>query len=305
MPLREQAGERLGQRQVAGVAHGAGEEARIEQVQDRVLDAADVLVDRQPAVGDGGSVGVAASGGGETDEVPGRVDEGVHGVGLAQRRLAALRTGDVLPGRVAVERVARLVDDDVVGQAHRQVVRRHRHDAVVGAMDDGNRAAPVALARDAPVAQAVVDLALSLRGAGEHGRLEAAGDLFLGGVDGHAVEEIGIDQFAVADVGLVAGLELKDPLGRLGPVLERVEGGDDRNDRQVVLGGEVVVALVVRRAAEDGAGAVVHQHEVGDVNRQGGCRDGRDGRREAAFRSPSSRRSRGPRGWCRNDGTRR
>ncbi len=31
---------------VAGLAHAAGEEARVEQVQDRVLDAADVLVDR-------------------------------------------------------------------------------------------------------------------------------------------------------------------------------------------------------------------------------------------------------------------
>ncbi len=36
---------------MAGVAHGAGEEARIEEVQDRVLDAADILVDRQPLVG--------------------------------------------------------------------------------------------------------------------------------------------------------------------------------------------------------------------------------------------------------------
>ena len=34
------------------------------------------------------------------------------------------------------------------------------------------------------------------------------------------------------------------------------------------LRGEVEVALVVRRAAEDGAGAVVHQHEIGDVDRQ-------------------------------------
>ena len=41
-----------------------------------------------------------------------------------------------------------------------------------------------------------------------------------------------------------------------------------RPDRQAVLAGEIEVALVVRRAAEDGAGAVVHQDEVGDVDRQ-------------------------------------
>ena len=48
--LGEHAGERLVDADVAGRLHGAGEEARIEQMQDRVLDAADVLVDRQPAV---------------------------------------------------------------------------------------------------------------------------------------------------------------------------------------------------------------------------------------------------------------
>jgi uncharacterized protein YcfJ len=48
--LGEQAGEGLVQVQVAGRLHGAGEEARIEQVQDRVLDAADILVDRQPVI---------------------------------------------------------------------------------------------------------------------------------------------------------------------------------------------------------------------------------------------------------------
>ena len=72
---------------------------------------------------------------------------------------AALRAGDVLPGRMAVERIAGPVEVDVVRQLHRQVVLRHRHDAAGLAMDDRDRAAPVALARDAPVAQAVIDLA--------------------------------------------------------------------------------------------------------------------------------------------------
>ena len=36
----------------------------------------------------------------------------------------------------------------------------------------------------------------------------------------------------------------------------------------MVLVDEVEVALVVRRAAEDGAGAVFHQHEIGDIDRQ-------------------------------------
>jgi hypothetical protein len=51
--LREQAGERLGDAQHALVLQGAGDEAGVEQVQHRVLDAADILVDRQPVVGGG------------------------------------------------------------------------------------------------------------------------------------------------------------------------------------------------------------------------------------------------------------
>ncbi len=48
--LREERRERLAQvlRHVPGVGHGAIEEARIEEMQDRVLDAADVLIDGQP-----------------------------------------------------------------------------------------------------------------------------------------------------------------------------------------------------------------------------------------------------------------
>ena len=147
-------------------------------MQDRVLDAADILIDRQPVVRHRrvdrrrciGRVG-------EAGEIPGRIDEGVHRVGFALRRAAALRTGDVLPGRVAIERIARLIERDVVRQPDRQVFRRDGHDAAVLAMDDRDRAAPVALPRNAPVAQLVIDLPPGLRAAGDRYRLEPASDL--------------------------------------------------------------------------------------------------------------------------------
>ena len=50
--LREQAAERLVEADMAAFLHRAGEEARIEQVQDGVLDAANILVDRQPGIDD-------------------------------------------------------------------------------------------------------------------------------------------------------------------------------------------------------------------------------------------------------------
>src|SRR5438309_846195 len=84
-------------------------------------------------------------------------------ISVARRRLSARRAGDVLPGRVAVERIAGAVEVDVVGQLYRQVGLRHRHDPAGFAVDHRDRAAPVALARDAPVAQAEIDLAVADR----------------------------------------------------------------------------------------------------------------------------------------------
>src|SRR6187402_1435825 len=99
----------------------------------------------------------------EAREVPGRIDEGVHGVGLARCRSAALRASDVLPGRMAVERIAATVEGHVLRQLYREVLLRHRNDAAHRAMDHGDGAAPIALPRDAPVAQAELGAALALR----------------------------------------------------------------------------------------------------------------------------------------------
>ena len=46
--LGEQAAERLVDGDMAASVHGAREEARIEEMQNRMLDAADILVDGQP-----------------------------------------------------------------------------------------------------------------------------------------------------------------------------------------------------------------------------------------------------------------
>ena len=84
--LREQRLERLLEVEVPEVGERLGEEARVHQVQDRVLDAADVLVDGHPLaqrrrVPRGLFVARVAV----AQEVPGGVDERVHRVGLALR----------------------------------------------------------------------------------------------------------------------------------------------------------------------------------------------------------------------------
>ena len=151
--LREQVGERLGHVQKILVAHHTSEEARIQQVQDCVLDAPDVLVDRHPvfrALVDHCLVVVRAR---VAREIPGRIHERVHGVRLAPRVLAAGRTLAFIERRQLGERIAGAVGHEIFRQNHRQVLLGDRDVAAGLAMDDRHRAAPVALARDAPVAQ--------------------------------------------------------------------------------------------------------------------------------------------------------
>ena len=63
----------------------------------------------------------------------------------------------MFPCRVMVERVAGLVEGDIFGQAHGKVRDGHRQGAAIRTMNDGDRAAPITLTRNAPVAQAVID----------------------------------------------------------------------------------------------------------------------------------------------------
>src|SRR3974390_2843363 len=161
----------------------------------------------------------------------------------------ALWALDVFPGRVAVERIARLVEGHVFRQRHRQFFFRHRHRAAFVAVDDWDWAAPIALARDAPVAQAVVNLALRHRKIVARLPLQPLGDFFLCFVDGHAVEEARIDHVSLADVGSVGDDEgFRILVGR----------ADHRSVAEPVFVDEIEVALVVRRAAENGASAVFH-----------------------------------------------
>jgi len=79
------------------------EETHVEQVQDGVLDAADILLNRHPTrhiLGPERSTGEARAA--IAVEIPGAVDEGVHGVGIALGVRAALRAGHIAPGRRSI-----------------------------------------------------------------------------------------------------------------------------------------------------------------------------------------------------------
>src|SRR5574338_702678 len=66
--LREQALERLGHVDLAETLQRAGPEAGVEQVEDRMLDAADILRDRKPCFGLGPVERLVCRLAGEADE---------------------------------------------------------------------------------------------------------------------------------------------------------------------------------------------------------------------------------------------
>ena len=152
--LCEQLGEGFVHFDQAQIAHHFGPETRIEQVQNGMLNAANVLVHGHPVVSTFchhlvgmGRVAIA-------HEVPRRINKGVHGVGLAAPRFAAYRTHHAsMKAFVFVERIARSIGNAIKRQNHRQIFFRYGHRAVLIAMNDGDGCAPVALTADTPVTQ--------------------------------------------------------------------------------------------------------------------------------------------------------
>src|SRR6478752_5032559 len=108
---------------------------------------------------------------------------------------------------MAIERIPRLVEGNVIGKRYREIFLRDRHHTAFGAMNDRNRAAPIALTRDAPVAQTIIHLALCYRPIAAGFFFEAFGYFFFRFFDAHAVEEARIDHTAVFEIRHVGDYE--------------------------------------------------------------------------------------------------
>ena len=117
--LGKQPGERLVEIDVTALLQGAGEKSRIEEVKHGVLDAANILVYRHPVLDRVALEGDRRTRRAIPQKIPGRIKKGVERVGLAAGRPAAARALNVLPGRMAVERIARPVERDVAWQFNR------------------------------------------------------------------------------------------------------------------------------------------------------------------------------------------
>ncbi len=141
------------------------------------------------------------------------------------------------------------------GSTHRQVLVGNGHDAAALAVDDRDRAAPVALARDEPVAQAVVDRGVALALAVEPRRRSRRAPRGC-----RRPSKSGWESTSV-------------PSPRVGQALARVRAGS-------ALGAAITRRIGSPKAranswsrsscaghGHDRAGAVLHQHVVGDEHR--------------------------------------
>jgi len=148
--------ERLGFVDLAEIVQDTREESRVQEMHYSVFDTSDVVVDGRPVVR---YVlverRVVVVGRRVTQEVPRRVEEGVHRVGFASRVLSAFGTGRLDEARGFFERVpARLYE---LGEFDGEFVVGDEDGSAVVTVHHRNRRAPVTLARNEPVAEAVVD----------------------------------------------------------------------------------------------------------------------------------------------------
>ena len=133
-----------------------------------------------------------------TELIPGRIDKGIHGVGVAPAGSSAERAGRIHERFVLGERrLSVRAEFDVVRQKNGEFPVRDRNDAALLAVNHRNWCAPVSLAGYKPVTQAVVDRQLThiIFGKRSNDRMD-------GGFEIEAVKRSGIDEDTLLNKGL-------------------------------------------------------------------------------------------------------
>ena len=122
--------------------------AGIQQVQNGMLNTADVLIHRHPVIHRlAGEHAAVMPGTAVSFEVPGRLHKGIHGVGLSPGiGSTALRTGGVDKRLIfGKRRPAAFEQIHIFRKQNRQIRLRYGNDSARPAMNHGNRSPPVTL----------------------------------------------------------------------------------------------------------------------------------------------------------------
>ncbi len=233
-------------------------ESRVQQVQHRVLRAADVQIDavfahpiRLGVLADELLVVPVVA---VAQVVPARPRPPGHGVGLATDDRFAMQRVHPRFTRGRLHPVCRLGEQWLGLVAfHGLIVRQRRqqhgqrlltHRVVMPALieHDRERLAPVALAREQPVAELVVHL--------------AGADFLLG----HPFDDLGL---RVRDVQPVEHVRVdRRPVARVRLAVEPFWRLHRADDRKIELGRKVPVALILPRHGHDCPGAIAHHHII-------------------------------------------
>ena len=248
--LRQQLGEGLIDLDQIQIAHHLGPKTGIQQVQDSVFNATDVLIHRHPIICTLSHHLLVVRGIAIPHEIPAGIHKRVHRVGFASRRLATYRAHH--PGMKAfvfVQRVAGAIGHAVLRQYHRQVFFRYWHRTMFGAVDDGNRRAPVTLAAHTPITQAPGGFFLT-----QAPHLQGVGNGINGRLERQTAIAVGVDRHAAGFVTV--------PVIPLVVVVFKAVNQHHLNDVDAIFLGKQKVALIVRGHAHDSAIAITHQHVV-------------------------------------------
>ena len=94
---------------------------------------------------------------GITQEIPGRINKGIHGISFALSRSATLRTGCLHKGlRGSNRRNSTTIEFHIFRKTYWQLVFWHQLFTTLVTIDNRNRGTPIPLARNEPVSKAEV-----------------------------------------------------------------------------------------------------------------------------------------------------
>src|SRR5437870_7047781 len=166
---------------------------------------------------------------------------------------AALGTGNLEEELALLQRRTAFAGEWHILRKHdRQLFLGHRYGTTLVAINDRNRRAPIALPRHAPVAQPIANGFFT-----PTFLFRVTGNLVFAGAIGCPAESSAVHHDAIVDVRLGH---------RFGGELTVIRLNDDTN-RQTIFFGKFKIPLIMSGHGHDGAGAILHEHEVGQINR--------------------------------------
>ena len=159
--LRQQIRKRLIRFYKTFITQQFVEETRVQQMQNRMLNTAHILIDWQPIIRTLIQHRRIIIRTGITRVIPRRFKESIKSICFTACRRTALRTGALSKFVHFHQRRTRTIHRHIRWQLHRQIRLRHRLLATFITVNHWNRTTPITLTRQAPITQTVIRFLLT------------------------------------------------------------------------------------------------------------------------------------------------